>query len=330
MTLKRRESSIQGRVRSRILLSCIVIFIILGAVIAAFGKSPQTDASLTESDKAAIRDLGNLAAAAASILQVYMDGRVTEMLACSLVSDRLRDAITAPETRSDANRAFKSWLNSSGSYEAVLLVDKSGTCLAAAPETLVNRDFAGDEAFKGAIAGKLSVSDAHKSDIVASLSPTSKGWTLAIAVPIKRGDGPEGVLMSLLKWSKVTELLLGVRAGETGYALLLNQQGQVVAHRSEHFYGKTPRDAGAPMILDDAVKKKAPYISYEFNNLNTGKIDTKFTGFAYPRGYGNFPGLGWTVGAVCRPGRDSGRTIILGRNLPVLGAITEIPRTKVI
>jgi methyl-accepting chemotaxis protein len=258
---------VQEPMRNRGLIFSISIFIVLAGAMAAFGQTTQADANLTESDKAAIRDVQNIAGLAARLLAVYMDARVTEMLTCCAIGDRFRDALTAPEARAGANQALKSWLNTVGAYEALLLVDKSGACVAAAPEELANRNFSGDEAFKG-----------------------------AIAVPIKGANDVEGVLMSFLQWSKVTDLLQGVQIGQTGYAYLLNRQRQLIGHPQEDWYGVSPRDLGAPAV-DEAVMKKLPSTSYEFRNPMTGAMDTKVAGFAYPKGYGNFPGLGWTVGA---------------------------------
>jgi hypothetical protein len=287
---------VQESMRNRGLIFSISIFIVLAGVMAAFGQTTQADATLTESDKAAIRDVQNIASLAATVLAVYMDARVTEMLTCCAVGDRFRDALTAPEARAGANQALKSWMNTVGAYEALLIVDKSGACVAAAPEELANRNFSGEEAFKGAIAGKLTVVDVHKSDTVAALSPASKGWTLAIAVPIKGANDVEGVLMSFLKWSKVTDLLHGVKIGQTGYAYLMNRQRQLIGHPMVEHYGVSARKLGASAV-DEAVREKRPYKVYEFKNMKTGLMDTKLVGFAYLKAYGNFPGLDWTVGA---------------------------------
>jgi len=188
-------------------------------------------------------------------------------------------------------------LKASAAYEAILLLDKRGICLASAPEGLADKDFSSDTTFSGALKGKLTISDAYKSDLLISVDPQSKGWTVAIAVPINGGNDFRGVLMSCLKWSRLQKLIIGVRVGETGYDFVLNGQNQVIIHPARHFYGISLRDPKINMPqLDDAVKKKLPNQRYDFKNIGTGRVDTKLVGLAYPKGYGNFPGLGWTVG----------------------------------
>jgi len=231
------------------------------------------------------------------------------MLVCSKVGGPLRDALAMPEARADANRILEEWLKSSGAYEAILLVDKAGVCLASAPAGLVNQNFSDDEAFKGAIKGKLTISDLHKSDALISLDRNSKGWTATIAVPVKVENQVAGVLMSFLKWSRLAELVRSVRIGTSGYVFVLNKQNQTIIHPAEHLYGVSLRDPKINLSsLDEAITKKVPYYSYEFRNIRTNHMDTKLVGFAYSQGYGNFPGLSWTVGA----GMDRSETMADG------------------
>ena len=166
-----------------------------------------------------------------------------------------------PEARADANRILEEWLKTSGAYEAILLVDKAGVCLASAPAGLVNQEFSDDEAFKGAIKGKLTISDAHKSAVLASLDPKSNGWTAAIAVPVKGENEVAGVLISLLQWSKLAELIMNVRIGTSGYVFVLNKQNQAIIHPAEALYGMSVREPPINLPeLDDAITKKVPYL----------------------------------------------------------------------
>jgi len=295
---KPKKSVARGNRRSMFLPLCIGITIMLLAAAIGYGQGPGSDVALDDFDKAAVREVRSIAEGAAQLLNVYMDARVNDMLVCSKVSGRLRDALTTSEARADANRILEEWFKISGAYEAITLVDKAGVCLASAPAGLLNQDFSDHEAFKGAIKGKLTISDAHKSDVLISLDRNSKGWTAAIAVPVKAENEVAGVLISFLKWSKVAELIINVRIGTSGYVFVLNKQNQTIIHPAEHLYGVSLRDPKINLSsLDEAITKKVPYYSYEFRNIRTNHLDTKLVGFAYPTGYGNFPGLGWTVGA---------------------------------
>jgi methyl-accepting chemotaxis protein len=273
---------------------CVVVAI----AFPVFCQGQKTDVTLTDSDKAGIREFCRIADGAANCLNVYMDARVTEMLVCSKLSERLREALTNPEARADANKTLEEWLKTSGAFEAFLLLDKTGVCLASEPAGLVNAVFSHDPAFQGAMSGKLTFIDFHKSDVLTSLDSKSKGWTVTIAVPMKVGNRLEGVLMSFLKWSRLSELVRGVQVGKTGYVWVVNSKTQVIIHPNEHLCGESVRGTKIKLpALDEALKNKAPYLTYEFENVMTRRLDTKLVGFAYPAGYGNFPGLGWSVGA---------------------------------
>jgi Cache domain len=294
-TRKKRE--VVGNLLRRILPFCIGIAIVALSSVAGFGQQVQVRGGLDDFDKAAVQTLQAIATGIFRDLNVYMDARVTEMLVCPALSESFKEALAKPEMRADANRKLEKWLKTSGAYEAILVLDKAGTCLASAPAGLVNQDFSSNSAFQGAVGGKLTIVDAHKSDAVASLDPKSKGWTATIAVPIKVANKVDGVLMSFLKWSRLAALVMSVQAGKTGYVWMVNNQNQVVIHPNEQLYGESVRGPRIKLPqLDDAIKKKAPYLSYEFENIRTRRADTKLVAMAYPQGYGNFAGLGWTVG----------------------------------
>lgn len=287
--------AVQRRTRARLFGFWIGIVACLVMAVAACTQSPWGP---DDAEKSAMRELRAIAEVSANILNVYMDARVTEMLVCSATGEQFKIALSNPEARADANRALEGCLKASGAYEAIIVVDKNGVCIAAAPAELVNGDFAADSAFMGAIAGTTTASDVHKSDAVMSLDPKSKGWTAAIAVPLKVGNAPAGVLFSYLKWSRVEELITGVRVGQTGYVFVLDRENRVIVHPARLLYGTGLKDPGMNLQeLDAAVRKRVSNTRYDFRNVKTGYVDTKLVGFAYPQGYRNFPGLGWTVGA---------------------------------
>lgn len=253
---------------------------------------------------AAFRELRGIAAAAADVLNVYMDARITDMLMCSTVCEGLEKALNSADQRGNANRNLEMCLKLSGAYDAIVLLDKKGVCVASAPESLVGRHFSGDAAFKGADTGKLTVTDPHNAEFMVPLvlesksKSKSKGWTTAIGVPMKEGNEVEGVLIGYLRWSQIEALINSIRVGKTGYVYVLNRRNQVIVHPARQLYGVGLQDRPIALVgLDAAIKRKAASYSYEFVNVRTRKTDIKFVGFAYPREYGNFPGLGWTVGA---------------------------------
>jgi hypothetical protein len=278
----------------------LIFFFCVGVIIltSAPAALAQTEANYTGAELSGMRELETIASSSAQVLNMHMSHAVSEVLICSNVLGSLKEALSAPEARTEANSALGEWSRTCGIYDVMLLLDKEGKCVAASPESLVNRDFSSDPNFKEALAAKLSISDAYKSALLTELDPKSHGWTVAVAAPVKVGDNPEGVLLCFLKWSVLENLLRGVQVAKTGVVYVLDSENRVIVHPHKMILGT---NLGDPKInlpaLDDAVRKKARYHSYEWKNPGTGWSETKFAAFAYPRGYGQFPGLGWTVAA---------------------------------
>jgi hypothetical protein len=292
-------------IRRRALAFCACLGAMVVIAADGFGQGQETKTRKPRSEEIALQSMQNIAKAAAALLNVYMDARATETLAFSATCERLKNALANPDSQVDANRVLAEWFRNSDAYEAVLLLDKNGVCLASTSPELSNRNLSEDEAFQGAIKGSFTVSDVHRSDIVAALNSkptgwaaTIAGWTVEIAAPISNDNEVEGVLLSFMKWSTLVKLIAGVVPGESGYVYVLNRQNQVIIHPSPSLYGVSLSDPKInPPQLAEAVSKKVAYSSYEFVNAMTNRMDSKLVGFAYPSSCGNFPGLGWTVAA---------------------------------
>lgn len=87
------KSAAQGNQLRMLLTFCIGVSIMLLAAGIGYSRSPKTDVAPDDFDKVAVRELQSIAAAASELLNGYMDARVTDMLVCSKVSGRLRDAL---------------------------------------------------------------------------------------------------------------------------------------------------------------------------------------------------------------------------------------------
>lgn len=309
MTEHLKPMPLRGKVRNRSLSVCVGIVALVVCVVAGCS---QDLTGMDEREKAAMRELREIAVVAGDLLNVYMDARVTDMLVLSRLGGSIRDALSTSDGRTDGNQMLDEWLKTSGAYDAILLLDKKGVCLASAPASLVNRDFSNNEAFKGAVTGKLTITDAHKSEILTTLNPKSIAWTVVIAVPVRTKDEMAGVLISCVNWSKVRALLTSIRIGTpfvkeyssgraeiwSGYVYVLNQKTQVIIHPHEDSYGVSLRNPKINRFeLDEAIKHKAVNQRYEVRDPITGTKSMRLVGLAYPKGYGNFPGLGWVVSA---------------------------------
>lgn len=297
-------------------LNCYVpLCLFLGAllIIALSGCGPNASTP-DPAQEAAERELREVAATAATVLNVYMDGRVTEMLLAAKWDGPLKEVLGASPTQAAANSVLEEWRNVSGGYEAILLLDKNGVAVASAPALLLNGDFSKEDVFRAAVEGKVAISDLHKSDVLVSLAPKRKGevdpaagWTVAIGVSIAFQNNERGVLLGFLDWSAVARLTAGMVIGKTGFVYVLNNQNRVIVHPYTPMYGTALSDPKINLpVLDDAIRRRANNCRHEFVSPVVGMVGIKMVGFAYPKGYGNFPEQGWTVAACANESEIAG------------------------
>lgn len=293
------ELSTLGKTWVKVGTACAIIaFLVMMQSIGSCG-SQDGNPVLNRSAERAVSLLQNIASNASVLVNVYMDARASDMLACAATSEPLKSALLKPALKADAKAVLAQLQDTYRAYDALLLLDRSGLCVASAPAGLEGKDLSADSAFKGALAGKLGFSDVHKSSTVESLNQKSKGWTAAIAAPVKVGNDVKGVLFSYLDWARLQKLVSSVQVGQSGYVFFLNGQNRVILHPAGSvFYGVALDDARVKLAsLNEAVTRRAPFHAYYFENLRSRRQDTKLVGLAYPEGYGNFPGFGWSVGA---------------------------------
>lgn len=238
---------------------------------------------------------------------VLNTARTAKLLVSSYMADRVRDnaawaeletvkkALRDEDSRDPATVLLQQLVESYGTYELTVLVDANGLAVCSSSPQCAGMSFAEANEFKAAMEGKLSVGQAHHSEIVKELNPDSRGWTLCIAVPVKGTGNMSGVLMSYLKWRPLEDLVASIRVGMTGYAYILDAKRRVVVHPNRQLYRETVAGPKIKLpVLDRAVRTKSSHISYEFKNIKTKRIDTKLVGLAYLKPHGN---LGWVVGA---------------------------------
>jgi methyl-accepting chemotaxis protein len=286
--------------RNKLLLAFLLITILPGVIIVGFIYYYLTRAA----EETTISQMQAIAKSTGDSLNVFMNDRVSDVLTWSQLR-LVRDALTVAEIRDDMASTFNEFQRAYGYYEAIALLDATGRCVVATPPALSALDFSTDPAFKGAKAGQLALEDFHYSKLVETLDPESKGWTLTIAAPVKIAENVVGVVLAFLKWSPLEDLVKAVPVAQTGYVYVVSNKIQGMIHPDRAIYGQ---DVAGPKInlpgLDKAMRNKEPSNIYSFRNVRTGRLDYKAVGLAYPKGLGNFPGLGWIVGA----GADASET----------------------
>lgn len=88
--MRAKLTDIQLIIRINIFPFFLSISVLLLILISGFGQSTVANPLLAHSEKAAMREVREIAEHAASLLNVYMDARITEMLVCSKLGGPIR------------------------------------------------------------------------------------------------------------------------------------------------------------------------------------------------------------------------------------------------
>ena len=240
-----------------------------------------------------------LAGSAAQSINIFMNDRVSDTLVWADLRP-IKEAIDVAEVREDASQMLRETVRLYGAYECIFLLDSKGNCIASSAPALVGIDFSKNQGFNGAKGGKLSLIDFEKSPVVEQLDPASGGWTVGIAAPVKVGENVQGVMLAYVKWASVEKMISEIPVAKTGYIWIVNKKIQTILTPNRDLYLKEV--AAAPLnlgTLSEAIKKKEASHIYSSPNLRTKEkeMQDNVAGIAYPGGLGQFPGLGWAVGA---------------------------------
>lgn len=169
------------------------------------------------------------------------------------------DSKLGEEMRIIVNEEFGEYKKNAACYEIICLANVRGEVIASSNEqdTANKINVSDREYFKQAITGKLGFSDVIK-------SKSSGKPVIAVAAPVKTiTDEIFGVVIGVIDLEYLAAQLINpVKAGKSGYAYLVNEQGMAVAHPvkdkilnlniSTYDFGR------------DILKKRAGLISYSF------------------------------------------------------------------
>lgn len=288
-----KSISIGGSLRNKLLLYFLLIALVPFTVSGIVGYFTITK----EAQDSAIREVRSIAEATGRTLNVFMNDRVSDVLVWADLR-LFKEALEVAEVREDASETMREMVKLYGAYEGIFLLDAKGNCVASSWPASVGTDFSSQEAFKDARTGKVQVTEPQAFKLVEQIDPPSKGWSAAVAVPVKIGGSITGVVLSYLKWAPLEQIVNSVKIGESGYAYVVGRKNAAIIHRDRSVLGEL---ITAPRInlpqLAEAIKRGDKDVTYDFINPDSKRLDNKMMGLAYPGALGNLPNLGWIVGA---------------------------------
>jgi len=260
-------------------LLSIVLTLVLTAVI---------ERKATEQVKTSIgQGLAELATQTSDKLERGMFERYREV---SLIADRrdLRPGVPQAQRRAALERVQASY----GYYSWIGMVGIDGRVQAAAQGLLEGKDVSQRPWFRNALQG-IHAGDVHEAVLLAKLLPRqAEPWRFVdVAFPWTGPDGkPEGVLGVHLSWQWARDVERSVMAGATARrqaeALIVDAQDNVLLGPS----GSAGLRLALPSLAAAQAGRQGGYLVERWPD---GK--DYLVGYMRGRGYGQYPGLGWTV-----------------------------------
>lgn len=170
-------------------------------------------------------------------------------------------------------------------YKQLEVFDKNGITLTS------NIDAASREYFQQAIQGKATISD-----LIISMQDNSK--TFVVAAPIIDGNKPVGVVAGLRTPDFVSDLAKDFKYGDTGYAYILNEKGQILGHPNQELVNqnKTIYELAA---TDSSYTSFINVFQNDMQSLRTGGVGNGVTEYNWKgqkiMAFSRIEGTNWAV-----------------------------------
>ncbi|MBI4716066.1 MAG: HAMP domain-containing protein, partial [Nitrospirae bacterium] len=158
----------------------------------------------------------NVAMRAADQIGLYVDHGVAILTA-------LAQNIGQPDLRDwQRERIVKSYLLQMKEFRKIELLDREGRQIVTTEVGVPLKERAATKAFQTALQGSVYRSGIFISD---DLVPT-----MTLAVPMKRMNEVVGVLVGDVEMTRMWQLVDSIRIGKTGYAFVVSESGELIAH----------------------------------------------------------------------------------------------------
>jgi methyl-accepting chemotaxis protein len=165
----------------------------------------------------------------------------------------------------DLNELMQSFQENYPDYlENAFLIDASGTVIYDSADSLVGTDLSDREYFKSNLTGEAS-----KSDILIS---KSTGHNVeVVSVPVKENGKVAGAIAVSMNIEYITSALKEIQVGKSGYAYLIDAQGNFIYHPKKELLNTNIIDVGIPVLTKASEEMKAGKsgrISYSYDGIN--------------------------------------------------------------
>ena len=206
----------------------LALLLLFAAVVplATFGAAAITSARTVANQ--ITRDANvNIAQPAAQAIALHFDGAFEALEAAA---DTLGRAKLSPAQQEQLILASRDRVRA---FAKLTYVDRAGA-LVCSTEDLAPRLAPGDPAVSGALAGRQYVGTIHIDNAFAPI--------VRVAVPVRTMGNVVGALVAELDLVAIWEVVNEIHVGQTGHALVLDEDGRLVAHGDQRAKGLIARN----------------------------------------------------------------------------------------
>lgn len=203
--------------------------------------------------------------------------------------ETVQTAIDIGGGQAGANALFDNFTKSYGTFDLIMLYDRSGNCIASNNSGALGNKTGDQSWFREVLDGKEYVGEFGNYPVVKNLIPASNGWSLPIAMPVKIMNEVKGVLTGYVRWEVMNQIVEAFPVGTTGYTYMVNLADMmVIAHPTRDVVGMKLTDAkiNLPQVAEAMGSKERGFLVYEFKNPVTNKKSNRTIGFMHNEGYG--------------------------------------------
>jgi methyl-accepting chemotaxis protein len=203
----------------------------------------------------------------------------------------------------------KTWQNKDliKNSQVMTLIAPDGTTIGSTEDKYLGVALADRAYFKEALAGKPNVG-------AAGLNKVTKEPFIPIAVPVRSADGKVvGVVTNILSAKYLNDFIVNTKAGETGYAFMVNKEGLFIAHPD-------PKN-----ILSKNINslKGMEAIAGRIAAEEQGREDYVFDNIPKVCGFSPVKATGWSV-ALCIPKAELFKSIYDLRNILIITSLVAL------
>ncbi|WP_319475319.1 methyl-accepting chemotaxis protein [Marispirochaeta aestuarii] len=219
------------KIGSKLSLIGSLLIIIPLAAVSFFAISNSTDAINTLMDEQILSRTRDISSGIENTLEArlnFVQGLSFEPSVIeSLTALYMQNNEEATEHLEQVSRHFLSMMKQtefSQRYVAFVLLDSTGTAVAATDSNAVGISLAERDYFRESMKGETAISKA-------SFDKVNNEAFISLAAPVKNTTGNTiGVIAGLIKIGFLSDLVSASTIGETGYAYITDRQGLIIAH----------------------------------------------------------------------------------------------------